>query len=41
MWRSPAVGNDVERYMVINGAAGEAHVSLGAEYLRLVNPPAL
>ena len=41
MWRSPTVGGDVERYMVINGAAGEAHVSLGVEYLRLVNPPAV
>ena len=41
LWRSPTVGNDVERYMVINGAAGRAHASLGAEYLRLVNPPAV
>ncbi|NNC93317.1 MAG: hypothetical protein HKN80_12590 [Acidimicrobiia bacterium] len=39
MWRSPTVGDDVERYMVINGAAGRAHFSLGAEYLRLLNPP--
>jgi hypothetical protein len=41
MWRSPAVGNDVERYMIISGAAGEAHERLAADYLRLVNPPAV
>ena len=40
LWRSPTVGNDVERYMLINGAAGKAHALLGAEYLRFVNPPA-
>ena len=41
MWHSPTVGDDVEQYMTIDGAAGEAHVSLGAEYLRLLNPPAV
>ena len=41
MWRSPTVGEEVERYMVIDGAAGRAHASLAAEYLRFVNPPAV
>jgi hypothetical protein len=40
MWRSPTVGNDVARYMIIDAAGGEAHQRLAAAYLRVVNPPA-
>ncbi len=41
LWRSPTVGSEVEQYMIIDAAAGEAHMRLCEEYLQYLNPPAV